>query len=75
MFIECWSRQTSYLDTTPSPNKLLSEHPLSAFKTEDPLTSCAAVSVNQEVESEAGAPPAVKEEELQTDVQSEETGP
>ena len=54
-------RQTSsFLDTTPSPNKVLTEHPLSAFiKTEpgeedEAGTSCAVSSVKQEPEAEGG---------------------
>lgn len=77
----CLSLQTSsYLDVTPSPNKVLTEHPLSAFiktEEEEEETSCdvAAASVKQEVASEAGELPEVKKEEepeVLTDVQSDE---
>lgn len=59
---------SSFLDVTPSPSKLLTDHPLGAFvKTEEKQeesTSCAAAaaSVKQEVQSESGEPPEVKEE-------------
>uniref|UniRef100_A0A8C7YPW5 Pre-mRNA cleavage complex 2 protein Pcf11 n=1 Tax=Oryzias sinensis TaxID=183150 RepID=A0A8C7YPW5_9TELE len=68
-------KKSSYLDATPSPSKLMAEHPLGAFKTEQESTSCAleATSVKQEVEppqemdcepscseeAEGGAPEAV----------------
>lgn len=54
----------SYIDVTPSPNKLLTAHPLSSFvKTEDEgedASSSAGATVKQEVESEL---PGVKVEE------------
>lgn len=79
---------SSYLDVTPSPNKLLADHPLSAFVKTEPQEeeeeegeggSCVAgVTVKQEAEAEAqDLPAAPKEEqpaELLTDkVQSEES--
>lgn len=64
----------SYIDVTPSPNKLLSDHPLSFVKTEDEGedTSCSVdAAVKQEVESEL---PDIKTEEVVTDtVQSEQS--
>ncbi|KAF6740011.1 Pre-mRNA cleavage complex 2 protein Pcf11 [Oryzias melastigma] len=50
---EDYKNTSSYLDATPSPSKLLTEHPLGAFKTDEEPTSCAmaAASVKQEVES------------------------
>uniref|UniRef100_UPI0037E93CE0 pre-mRNA cleavage complex 2 protein Pcf11 n=1 Tax=Semicossyphus pulcher TaxID=241346 RepID=UPI0037E93CE0 len=76
-------KNSSYIDVTPSPNKLLTEHPLSAFikeeeeEEQEEETSCAlaAASVSQEVKSEVVEPPVVKteeEEEVLTEVQSEE---
>uniref|UniRef100_A0A4W6FCA6 Pre-mRNA cleavage complex 2 protein Pcf11 n=1 Tax=Lates calcarifer TaxID=8187 RepID=A0A4W6FCA6_LATCA len=76
---EDYKNTSSYLDITPSPNKLLLDHPLSAFvKTEqeeegeEASTSCAiaaaaaaAASVKQEVASEAVELPDVKKEEEQ----------
>lgn len=65
---------SSYVDVTPSPSKLLTDHPLGAFvKTEEKqeeVTSCAvaaaaaaaATSVKQEVQNESGEPPEVKTE-------------
>ncbi|XP_071362024.1 pre-mRNA cleavage complex 2 protein Pcf11 [Trachinotus anak] len=79
---EDYKNTSSYLDVTPSPNKVLTDHPLSAFiKTEEEEegTSCAiaAASVKQEVESEACELPDVKKEEepevLTDKVQSEES--
>lgn len=65
----------SYIDVTPSPNKLLTDHPLSSFvKTEDEGedTSCSvSVTVKQEAEPEL---PDIKTEEVLTDpVQSEQS--
>ena len=64
------ARQTSsFLDTTPSPNKLLSEHPLSAFiktepgEEEEAANSCAVSSVKQEAEAEGGEVDNVKTED------------
>ncbi|XP_030216244.1 pre-mRNA cleavage complex 2 protein Pcf11 [Gadus morhua] len=57
---EDYKNTSSFLDTTPSPNKVLTEHPLSAFiKTEpgeedEAGTSCAVSSVKQEPEAEGG---------------------
>lgn len=70
------SPQSSYVDVTPSPNKLLTDHPLSAFvKTEEEEeedTSCSvAAAVKQEVESEL--PDVKKEDVLTDDVQSEQS--
>lgn len=64
---------SSYVDVTPSPSKLLTDHPLGAFvKTEEKqeeVASCAVAaaaaattSVKQEVQSESGEPPEVKTE-------------
>lgn len=65
---------SSYVDVTPSPSKLLTDHPLGAFvKTEEKqeeVTSCAVAaaaaaattSVKQEVQNESGEPPEVKTE-------------
>ncbi|XP_040908285.1 pre-mRNA cleavage complex 2 protein Pcf11 isoform X2 [Toxotes jaculatrix] len=78
---EDYKNTSSYLDVTPSPNKVLTDHPLSVFvKTEEEEedTSCAAASasVKQEADSEADELPAVKTEEeqevLTDEVQSEE---
>lgn len=58
--------QSSYLDATPSPSKLMTEHPLGAFKTEQESTSCAleTTSVKQEVEppQETDCEPSCSEE-------------
>ncbi|XP_033504933.1 pre-mRNA cleavage complex 2 protein Pcf11 isoform X2 [Epinephelus lanceolatus] len=81
-------KNSSYLDVTPSPNKLLTDHPLSAYikSEEEEGTSCevaaaaaaaaASVSVKQEVKSEASELPDVKKEEeevLRDEVQCEES--
>uniref|UniRef100_G3QCM0 Pre-mRNA cleavage complex 2 protein Pcf11 n=1 Tax=Gasterosteus aculeatus aculeatus TaxID=481459 RepID=G3QCM0_GASAC len=66
---EDYKNTSSYVDVSPSPSKLLADHPLSAFiKTEGggERASCAitanpASSLKQEVESEVSGPP-----ELQT---------
>uniref|UniRef100_A0A7N8YLW1 Pre-mRNA cleavage complex 2 protein Pcf11 n=1 Tax=Mastacembelus armatus TaxID=205130 RepID=A0A7N8YLW1_9TELE len=74
---------SSYLDVTPSPHKVLTDHPLSAFikteeedKKEENSCSMAAAPDKQEEQSEAGELLEVKKEEEQevvTDtVQSEE---
>lgn len=64
----CLFPQSSYIDVTPSPNKLLADHPLSTFiKTEqdEEVTSCSvATGVKQELESEL---PAVKKEDVVPD--------
>ncbi|XP_044225973.1 pre-mRNA cleavage complex 2 protein Pcf11 isoform X1 [Thunnus albacares] len=74
---EDYKNTSSYLDVTPSPNKLLTDHPLSSFikteeEEEEEKTSCdvvaaaaaaAAASVKQEVECEADELPVVKKEE------------
>ncbi|XP_041657248.1 pre-mRNA cleavage complex 2 protein Pcf11 [Cheilinus undulatus] len=72
--------QNSFIDATPSPNKLLTEHPLNAFikkEEEEEDTSCAAITAtitSQEVKREGSELPDVKmEAELLTEVQSEET--
>lgn len=71
---------SSYIDVTPSPNKVLTDHPLSAFikKEEEEETSCAvAAAVKQEAESEAVELPDVKkeleEEVLPEEVQSDQS--
>ncbi len=75
----CLSPQSSYIDVTPSPNKVLAEHPLSAFikkeeeeegEEKDTSTSCAAA-VKQEVESDAVELPDVKKE-IKEEVPTEE---
>lgn len=62
-------KNSSYIEVTPSPNKVVTEHPLSAFvKTEDEKeeTSCAfSAVVKQEVEDPELL--AVKQEEALTD--------
>jgi len=74
---EDYKNTSSYLDVTPSPNKLLTDHPLSSFikteeEEEEEKTSCdvaaaaaaaAAASVKQEAECEADELPVVKKEE------------
>ncbi|KAG7237522.1 hypothetical protein INR49_032271 [Caranx melampygus] len=78
---EDYRNTSSYLDITPSPNKLLTDHPLNTFvKTEqqEEGNSCiTGVSVKKEVEPEANDLPAVTKEdvsEVLTDkVQSEES--
>ncbi|XP_029704451.1 pre-mRNA cleavage complex 2 protein Pcf11-like [Takifugu rubripes] len=67
--------KNSYIDVTPSPNKLLTDHPLSSFiKTEDGVeeTACSvSATVKQEVESEL---PDIKAEEVLTvTLQSEQS--
>ncbi|CAB1415618.1 unnamed protein product [Pleuronectes platessa] len=81
---EDYKNTSSYLDVTPSPSKLLTEHPLSTFlepkeeeEEEEEETSCsnAAASVKQEVEPEAVELLNVKQEEAELlidQVQSEE---
>ncbi|XP_077963239.1 pre-mRNA cleavage complex 2 protein Pcf11 [Gasterosteus aculeatus] len=72
---EDYKNTSSYVDVSPSPSKLLADHPLSAFiKTEGggERASCAitanpASSLKQEVESEVSGPPEVKQEEVLTD--------
>ncbi|KAK9537046.1 hypothetical protein VZT92_006784 [Zoarces viviparus] len=76
---EDYKNTSSYLDVTPSPSKVLTDHPLSAFikreeEEEEEVTSCAVAaaatataSVKQEVESEASELPAVKKEVLTDD--------
>ncbi|XP_053188224.1 pre-mRNA cleavage complex 2 protein Pcf11 [Scomber japonicus] len=75
---EDYKNTSSYLDVTPSPNKLLADHPLSAFikteEEEEEETSCdvaAAASVKQEVDLEGSDLPEVKKEE--SDVLTEPT--
>nr|XP_046267196.1 pre-mRNA cleavage complex 2 protein Pcf11 [Scatophagus argus] len=66
-------KNSSYIDVTPSPNKALTDHPLSAFMKTEEDTSCSAA-VKQEVESEAVEVPDVKEEEVVKDeVQSDQS--
>nr|XP_020479955.1 pre-mRNA cleavage complex 2 protein Pcf11 [Monopterus albus] len=65
---EDYKNTSSYLDITPSPNKVLAEHPLSAFvKTEEESTSCNMASSldKEEAECEGGEHPEVKTEEEQ----------
>ncbi|XP_026183584.1 pre-mRNA cleavage complex 2 protein Pcf11 [Mastacembelus armatus] len=80
---EDYKNTSSYLDVTPSPHKVLTDHPLSAFikteeedKKEENSCSMAAAPDKQEEQSEAGELLEVKKEEEQevvTDtVQSEE---
>ncbi|XP_059207392.1 pre-mRNA cleavage complex 2 protein Pcf11 [Centropristis striata] len=70
-------RNSSYLDVTPSPNKVLTDHPLSGFikseEEEEGTSSCAvaaaaavaaaSTSVKQEMDTEASELPDVKKEE------------
>lgn len=67
---EDYKNTSSYLDVTPSPNKLFTEHPLSFLKTEeDDSSSCAvaaavaSASIKQEVECESGELLNMKQEE------------
>ncbi|XP_017297345.1 pre-mRNA cleavage complex 2 protein Pcf11 isoform X2 [Kryptolebias marmoratus] len=64
---EDYKNTSSYLDVTPSPSKLLTEHPLGAFikteEEEEEVTSCDVTAVKQEVQSEACELPQKKEEE------------
>jgi len=58
---------SSYLDATPSPSKLLDDHPLGAFikseeEEETASTSCAVAAIKQEVESGASELQEVKKE-------------
>ncbi|KAI4795448.1 hypothetical protein KUCAC02_031414 [Chaenocephalus aceratus] len=69
---EDYKNTSSYVDVTPSPSKLLTEHPLTAFiKTEEEeeqggRTSCAFAKVKQEVaEPMACSLPVVKSEEAE----------
>uniref|UniRef100_A0A1A8SA63 Pre-mRNA cleavage complex 2 protein Pcf11 n=2 Tax=Nothobranchius rachovii TaxID=451742 RepID=A0A1A8SA63_9TELE len=52
---EDYKNTSSYLDVTPSPSKLLTEHPLGTFlkMEEEKVTSCDAITVKQEVPSES----------------------
>ncbi|XP_045895103.1 pre-mRNA cleavage complex 2 protein Pcf11 isoform X2 [Micropterus dolomieu] len=80
---EDYKNTSSYLDVTPSPNRVLTEHPLSAFikkeEDEEEESSCAvaaAAATKQEVASEASELPDVKKEEepeVLTEVQSDES--
>ncbi|XP_077402073.1 pre-mRNA cleavage complex 2 protein Pcf11 [Vanacampus margaritifer] len=76
---EDYKNTSSYPDVTPSPNKVLSEHPLGIFmkaEEDEDSQSCAfAASVKREADAEecGGAVKTEEEEEpLLTDVQSEE---
>lgn len=78
----CLSPQSSYIEVTPSPNKLLTEHPLTAFvKTEEEeevqtscsVTAAAAAAVKQEVEEPELIDVKKEEEVLTDDVQSEQS--
>lgn len=79
----CLSPQSSYIEVTPSPNKLLTEHPLTAFvkteEEEEEQTSCsvtaaaAAAAVKQEVEKPELIDVKKEEEVLTDDVQSEQS--
>lgn len=79
----CLSPQSSYVEVTPSPNKLLTEHPLTAFvkteEEEEEQTSCsvttaaAAAAVKQEVEEPELTDVKKEEEVLTDDVQSEQS--
>ncbi|XP_060941395.1 pre-mRNA cleavage complex 2 protein Pcf11 isoform X2 [Limanda limanda] len=66
---EDYKNTSSYLDVTPSPSKLLADHPLGAFlepkEEEEPSCSIAAASVKQEVEPEAVELLTVKQEEAE----------
>uniref|UniRef100_A0A8C6MD83 Pre-mRNA cleavage complex 2 protein Pcf11 n=1 Tax=Nothobranchius furzeri TaxID=105023 RepID=A0A8C6MD83_NOTFU len=52
---EDYKNTSSYLDVTPSPSKLLTEHPLGTFlkMEEEKVTSCDVITVKQEVPSES----------------------
>ncbi|XP_053703647.1 pre-mRNA cleavage complex 2 protein Pcf11 [Synchiropus splendidus] len=69
------NNSSSYIDVSPSPSKIMTEHPLAqaAVKTEpDEVTSCSGP-VKQEVEPEACELTDVKKEpELLTEIPSEE---
>lgn len=77
----CLSPQSSYIEVTPSPNKLLTEHPLTAFvKTEEEeeqtscsVTAAAVAAVKQEVEEPELIDVKKEEEVLTDDVQSEQS--
>lgn len=79
----CLSSQSSYIEVTPSPNKLLTEHPLTAFvktEEEEEQTSCsvtaaaaAAAAVKQEVEEPELIDVKKEEDVLTDDVQSEQS--
>ena len=60
---------SSFPDASPSPTKLLTDHPLSAFvkDEEQPAPSCPLL-VKQEAEPEVGV--ASKEEEVQVKVEA-----
>ncbi|XP_013886046.1 pre-mRNA cleavage complex 2 protein Pcf11 isoform X2 [Austrofundulus limnaeus] len=67
---EDYKNTSSYLDVTPSPSKLLTEHPLGAFiKEEEEETSCDVTTVKQEVQSEV---PLKEEAQDQEEVQVQE---
>ncbi|XP_069565763.1 pre-mRNA cleavage complex 2 protein Pcf11 isoform X2 [Brachyistius frenatus] len=75
---EDYKNTSSYLDVTPSPSKLLTDHPLGVFikteeEEEEESTSCAvaAAAVKQEVESESVEPVEVKKEEEEEEVLTE----
>ncbi|XP_037125271.1 pre-mRNA cleavage complex 2 protein Pcf11 isoform X1 [Syngnathus acus] len=78
---EDYKNTSSYMDMTPSPNKVLSEHPLGSFikaeEDEVPQSCAVAASIKQEADSEEDegerdVKTEEKEEPLLTDVQSEE---
>ncbi|XP_061659661.1 pre-mRNA cleavage complex 2 protein Pcf11 isoform X2 [Syngnathoides biaculeatus] len=77
---EDYKNTSSYMDVTPSPNKVLSEHPLSVFmkaeEDEDSQSCDFPAPVKQEADCEDKGEHSVKIEEedeaLLTDVQSEE---
>ncbi|XP_029923941.1 pre-mRNA cleavage complex 2 protein Pcf11 [Myripristis murdjan] len=73
---EDYKNTSSFLDATPSPNKLLTENPLSAFvkrePEEDEVTSCDAA-VKQEAEPEDGGAPDVKREQEEVPVEASVT--
>uniref|UniRef100_A0A1A7WKS7 Pre-mRNA cleavage complex 2 protein Pcf11 n=2 Tax=Iconisemion striatum TaxID=60296 RepID=A0A1A7WKS7_9TELE len=75
---EDYKNTSSYLDVTPSPSKLLTDHPLGTFlKTEEDeenVTSCDVISVKQEVLSESCEPPQEDQgRDVLTDLKSENT--
>ncbi|KAI3374052.1 hypothetical protein L3Q82_022618 [Scortum barcoo] len=65
-------KNTSYIDATPSPNKLLTNHPLSTFIKEQEEVEDTSCAVKQKVASEAVELPEVEEEVLRDEVQSDE---
>uniref|UniRef100_A0AAV2J7W2 Pre-mRNA cleavage complex 2 protein Pcf11 n=1 Tax=Knipowitschia caucasica TaxID=637954 RepID=A0AAV2J7W2_KNICA len=55
-------QKSSYLDVTPSPNKLLTEHPLSTLSTTNPLSLLSAEDIKVKTEDVGGSSCSVKKE-------------